>query len=143
MLGRKTYPREELDNARTVIDAQLAAWRALAEAADGSDPKAAAAVDAIEPLLFNNMALVLDRYFVHRLRLVTGKGRQPAHRSLLGDAPAELAHELLDPSRDLVARGAHRLDGTALGVGQVPVEVALAGDDRALVAAAHGGHDVG
>src|SRR5215212_115831 len=73
MLGRKTYPREELDNARTVIDAQLAAWRALAEAADGSDPKAAAALEAIEPLLFNNMALVLDRYFVHRLRSVTGK----------------------------------------------------------------------
>jgi hypothetical protein len=77
MLGRKTYTREELENARTVIDAQLAAWRALAEAADGSDPKAAAALEAMEPLLFNNMALVLDRYFVHRLRSVTGKDGNP------------------------------------------------------------------
>jgi hypothetical protein len=76
MLGRKTYTREELENARTVIDAQLAAWRALAEAADGS-PKAAAALEAMEPLLFNNMALVLDRYFVHRLRSVTGKDGNP------------------------------------------------------------------
>ena len=76
MLGRKTYTREELENARTVIDAQLAAWRALAEAADGS-PKTAAALEAIEPLLFNNMALVLDRYFVHRLRSVTGKDGNP------------------------------------------------------------------
>jgi hypothetical protein len=76
MLGRKTYTREELENARTVVDAQLAAWRALAEAADGS-PKTAAALEAIEPLLFNNMALVLDRYFVHRLRSVTGKDGNP------------------------------------------------------------------
>jgi len=77
MLGRKTYTREELENARTVMDAQLAAWRALTEATDGSDPKAAAALEAVEPLLFNNMALVLDRYFVHRLRAVTGKDGNP------------------------------------------------------------------
>src|SRR4051812_46232088 len=77
MLGRKTCTREELENARTVMDAQLAAWRALAEATDGSDPKAAAALEAVEPLLFNNMALVLDRYFVHRLRAVTGKDGNP------------------------------------------------------------------
>jgi hypothetical protein len=77
MLGRKTYSQEEIDHARTTIDAQLAAWRALAEAADGSDSRTAAALEAIEPLLFNNMALVLDRYFVHRLRSVTGKDGNP------------------------------------------------------------------
>lgn len=26
-----------------------------------------------EPLFFNNLALALDRFFVHRLRVVTGK----------------------------------------------------------------------
>jgi hypothetical protein len=31
------------------------------------------ALEALEPLFFNNMTLVLDRYFVRRLRVVTGK----------------------------------------------------------------------
>jgi len=30
-----------------------------------------------EPLFFNNMIMVLDRYFVHRLRMVTGKDGNP------------------------------------------------------------------
>jgi hypothetical protein len=35
--------------------------------------RAASALKAFEPLFFNNMTLVLDRYFVHRLRMVAGK----------------------------------------------------------------------
>ena len=44
---------------------------------------------------------------------------------------------------DVVASGANLVDGAALGVLEVPVEVALAGDEGALVAAAHGDDDVG
>lgn len=78
MLGRKTYTQEELDHATTAIDKQLAAYKKLAKAIDAtSDAKARAALDALEPLLFNNMTLVLDRYFVHRLRMVTGKDGNP------------------------------------------------------------------
>jgi hypothetical protein len=79
MLGRKTYTQEELDNARTAIDQQLAAYKKLVKAIDGatSDPKVRSALDAFEPLFFNNMTLVLDRYFVHRLRVVTGKDGNP------------------------------------------------------------------
>src|SRR3954469_6486829 len=77
MLGRKTYTQEELDHARTAIDEQLAAYRALADAIDGTNPKASEALDALEPVLFNNMTLVLDRYFVHRLRGATGKDGNP------------------------------------------------------------------
>lgn len=75
MLGRKTYTEEELDHARSAIDQQLAAYKKLVEAIDGatSDPNVRAALDAFEPLFFNNMTLVLDRYFVHRVRAVTGK----------------------------------------------------------------------
>jgi hypothetical protein len=77
MLGRKTYTQEEHDHAEAVIAEQLAAYERLVAAVDASDPEVAAALEAFEPLLFNNMTLVLDRYFVHRLRGVTGKDGNP------------------------------------------------------------------
>ncbi|MFN2607344.1 MAG: hypothetical protein ABR511_05535 [Acidimicrobiales bacterium] len=74
MLGRKDYTQEELDNARSAVDRQLAAYRALADAvAAAGDDKAASALDDLEVPFFNNMVLVLDRLFVHRLRSATGK----------------------------------------------------------------------
>jgi hypothetical protein len=75
MLGRKEYAQEELDQAETTVKQQLAAYRKLVKALDGAsaDPEVQSALDAFEPLLFNNMTLVLDRYFVHRLRGVAGK----------------------------------------------------------------------
>ena len=78
MLGRKDYTQEELDHATTAVNQQLAAYKKLADAVDGaSDPEAAAALEAFEPLFFNNLTLVLDRYFVHRFRMVTGKDGNP------------------------------------------------------------------
>lgn len=61
MLGRTTYTREELDNARSAVERQVAAYRKLSPSGD------------VEAVYFNNMTLVLDRYFVHRLRGLTGK----------------------------------------------------------------------
>src|SRR5919204_3059158 len=55
----------------------------------------------------------------------------------------ELADERVDAPRDVVARGANLVERPALRVLEVPVDVALARDVRALVAAAHGHHDVG
>jgi|SRR3954451_173605 len=75
MLGRKTFTQEELDSARKAIAAQLRAYRKLAEAAEGGP--AGEALGKLEPLLFNEMALALDRRFVHRLRGTTGKGGTP------------------------------------------------------------------
>ena len=89
MLGRKDYTREELEQARTAVDRQLAAYRKLVKALNGAgdDPKVASALEAFEPLLFDNMALVLDRYFVHRLRGVTGKDGNPLNEvELLTDS---------------------------------------------------------
>jgi hypothetical protein len=89
MLGRKTYTPEELDHAETAIDGQLAAYRNLRAAIDGGTaaPEVAAALDAFEPLFFNNMTLVLDRYFVHRLRAVAGKDGNPLNEvELLADS---------------------------------------------------------
>ena len=79
MLGRKDYTKSELANAQTTVDQQLAAYHKLVKAIDGatSDAQVKAALDEFEPLLFNNMTLVLDRYFVHRIRMVTGKDGNP------------------------------------------------------------------
>src|SRR3954464_2666076 len=76
MLGRKTYTQEELDQARTTIDQQLAAYDEVAKAAT-SDAAVKDALEAFEPLFFNNMVLALDRPFVHRVRMVTGKDGNP------------------------------------------------------------------
>jgi hypothetical protein len=87
MLGRKNYTREELDQSRAAINEQLAAYRRLVKAIDGKDRKAASALEAFEPLFFNNLILVLDRYFVHRLRTVTGKDGNPLNEvELLSDS---------------------------------------------------------
>ena len=80
MLGRKSYTPEEVENARTAVNTQIAAYQKLAAAADGAaDPAVAAALEAFEPLFFTNMVIVLDRYFVHRLRLVAGKEGTPVN----------------------------------------------------------------
>jgi hypothetical protein len=87
MLGRKDYTREELDNATRAVGAQLAAYRELVAAVDASAPAVQAALEAFEPLLFHNMTLVLDRYFVHRLRTVTGKDANPLNEvELMADS---------------------------------------------------------
>ncbi len=70
MLGRKSYTRQELDNAKAALDGQLAAYRELVMTLPVDAGMARVAFDE---RFFNNMTLVLDRYFVHRLRSVTGK----------------------------------------------------------------------
>jgi hypothetical protein len=69
MLGRKNYTKEEIDQGKAAVDQQVAAYRKLvkAVAAETTDKKIDAARKSFEALFFNNMTLVLDRYFVHRL----------------------------------------------------------------------------
>jgi hypothetical protein len=89
MLGRKNYTQEELDQARSAVDQQLAAYRTLVEAIDGAtqDPKVRSALEAFEPLFLNNLTLALDRYFVHRIRVVTGKDGNPLNEvELISDS---------------------------------------------------------
>ncbi|HEY8787617.1 MAG TPA: hypothetical protein VIM10_00570 [Actinopolymorphaceae bacterium] len=79
MLGRKSFTRDEVDHAKASIDEQVAAYRPLvkAVAAKPGDTKVNAALDTFETLFFNNLTVALDRYFVHRLRMVTGKDGNP------------------------------------------------------------------
>lgn len=88
MLGRKDYTREELASAQREVKQLLSTYRKLAKAVqETSDPKATAALETFEPVLFNSMALALDRRFVHRLRSVTGKDGNPINElELLSDS---------------------------------------------------------
>jgi hypothetical protein len=58
VLGRKNYTPEELDSAKAAVAEQLAAIAAL---------------EGLEPVLVNNLVLALDRRFVHRIRVISGK----------------------------------------------------------------------
>jgi len=62
MLGVKTYPNEYIKSCRAKVNADLASYRSL------SAPPA-----DFEASYFNNLVLVLDLMFVHRLRTVEGK----------------------------------------------------------------------
>jgi hypothetical protein len=79
MLGRKNYTQEERDSAKSAVARQLAAHKKLVStiAGNATDKKPQSALEDFEPLFFNNMILALDRYFVHRVRMVTGKDGNP------------------------------------------------------------------
>jgi hypothetical protein len=86
MLGRKTFTQDELDSARTMVQRELDAYRRLAGSVNGN-ADTAAALAALEVPFFNGLALALDRFFVHRLRLVAGKDGNPLNElELLAEA---------------------------------------------------------
>lgn len=79
MLGRKNYAQDEFDHGKSAIEKQLAAYEKLGTAIAGKSTGATAhsALEDFVGLFFNNMVLVLDRYYVHRFRMVAGKDGNP------------------------------------------------------------------
>ncbi len=76
MLGVKNYTQAYIDDCRERVDADVAAYRdlvALAAKQSGSDR----AIRAFEARYFNDMVVLLDALFVHRLRTVEGKDGNP------------------------------------------------------------------
>jgi hypothetical protein len=89
VLGRKSYTRAEVNSCRAALDQALAAHAALTEAVAAATPadKVAAALEELDGVLFNDLLLVLDRWFVHRLRGVTGKHGTPLNEvELISDS---------------------------------------------------------
>jgi hypothetical protein len=83
MLGRKDYTQEEFDHARAAVATQLAGFAKVAKLCGKASPT----LDEFETVLFNNMVLVLDRYFVHRIRPVAGKDNNALNEvELIADA---------------------------------------------------------
>jgi vacuolar-type H+-ATPase subunit C/Vma6 len=68
MLGRKDFTNDEASYGEAAVQRQLAAVDALPKAAQAALEKADH---------FNDLALALDRRYVHRLRSVTGKDGTP------------------------------------------------------------------
>jgi len=84
MLGRKNFTQDEIDRAKSAVARQLRTYEAVF-AAEGAT--VGAERKAFETLYSNNMTLVLDRYFVHRLRIVTGKDSNPLNEiELIADS---------------------------------------------------------
>jgi hypothetical protein len=81
MLGMKTYPQEYIDRCRSRVDVDLAAYRNLVAAVRTQPARDKArlhsAFTAFEATFFNNMVLILDALFVHRLRTMEGKDGNP------------------------------------------------------------------
>jgi hypothetical protein len=75
MLGVKTYPQDYIDASRARVAAQVASFRALAEPAH--DAGLISPLAGFSHEFFNNMVIVLDATFVHRLRGVEGKDGNP------------------------------------------------------------------
>ena len=71
MLAVTTYDPNYINHCRSLLDAQLAAYDALAAGARRSD------VAAFERLLFAHLVVVLDAYFMHRMRGREGKDGNP------------------------------------------------------------------
>jgi len=73
MLARNDYPKAYVDECRAAMERQLAAYHALATSCANAGPE----LDAFTPLFFNNMVVALDRFFVHRTRMLEGKDGNP------------------------------------------------------------------
>jgi hypothetical protein len=61
MLAKTSFPRDYLESTRAAIDARVAAFRKLGDVGD------------FETVYFNDLVLVLELAFVHRLRNAEGK----------------------------------------------------------------------
>ncbi|GAA2157861.1 hypothetical protein FHX52_2531 [Humibacillus xanthopallidus] len=77
MLGMREYDGDYIDACRSRVETQTAMFREVAQAArDHGDADLSGlegALESLESEYFNNMLLVLEGYFVHRLRGVEGK----------------------------------------------------------------------
>ena len=88
MLGRKTYTAAEIENGHETIHDLLSTHDRLVTAfASNPAGEVPAALNDFDPLFFNGLVLVLDRLYVHRVRLVTGKDNHALNEvELLADS---------------------------------------------------------
>jgi hypothetical protein len=92
MLGVKSYSPEYVEQVRARLDADIAAFDALGDGAA-----------AFAPTFFNNLVIVLDHHFCHRLRTVEGKDGNPLNEVRV------LADSLMENGGTFTPNGAIKL----------------------------------
>ena len=114
MLGMKEYEQDYIDACRSRVESQVVMFHEVAQAArdhgDADVSHLEGALESLEYEYFNNMHLVLDGYFVHRLRGVEGKDGNALNevrvlaRSLMENGGTVLADSQirLDPARSVL-----------------------------------------
>ncbi|GAB3065016.1 hypothetical protein GCM10027053_30160 [Intrasporangium mesophilum] len=114
MLGMREYEQDYIDACRSRVETQVAMFHEVAQAArDHGDADVSILEGALESLeyeYFNNMLLVLEGYFVHRLRGVEGKDGNALNevrvyaRSLMENGGTVVADPQLplDPTRTVL-----------------------------------------
>ena len=114
MLGMKENEQDYIDACRSRIESQVAVFHEVAQAArDHGDADVSGLEGALESLeyeYFNNMLIVLDGYFVDRLRGVEGKDGNALNevrvlvRSLMENGGTVMADPTigLDPTRSVL-----------------------------------------
>ena len=99
MLSMSKYSQQYIDECRVTLDAQVSAYRELVAVVTDRG-----AADRFEPVFFNNMVIVLENYFVHRLRAAEGKDGNPLNEVRL------LSTSMLTNNGKLVADKQIKLD---------------------------------
>ena len=114
MLGMKEYDGDYIDACRSRVETQTAMFREVAQTArdhgDADLSRLEGALESLEFEYFNNMLLVLEGYFVHRLRGVEGKDGNALNevrllaRSLMenGGTVMDDTQIALDPERSVL-----------------------------------------
>jgi hypothetical protein len=125
MLGVRTYDPAYVDACRRHIETAAVAVASLMEAARGD-------TDGAEATLLNNLVIVLDAQFVHRLRAVEGKDGNPLNEVRL------LAASLLTNNGRMLADKQIKLDPASSLLGHaVGDEIRLTQPDFARLAQAY------
>lgn len=114
MLGMREYEQDYIDACRSRVETQIAMFHEVAQAArdhgDADVSRLEGALESLEYEYFNNMLLVLEGYFVHRLRGVEGKDGNALNevrvlaRSLMENGGTVMADPQipLDPPRSVL-----------------------------------------
>jgi hypothetical protein len=109
MLGVRSYPKDYVDACRRRVEAQVAAYRDIVEATSDDN-----VVAAFRPAFFNNMTVVLDACFTHRLRTVEGKDGNPLNEVRVV-AASVLVDGTLTPDKSIKLRPETSVLGLAAG----------------------------
>ena len=85
VLSVNKYTRAYMDTCRSKVAAQVSAYQTLVRTAriqrSADKARLKTAMEAFETLFFGNMVLVLDGYFVHRMRAMEGKDGNPLNEA--------------------------------------------------------------